>query len=749
MMRRLKNLSIKHKLIVIIMLTSSTSLLIASAAFITNELIDARNTTVEQLSTLARTLGSNCTAALIFSDSKAAGETLTALNAVPQILSAEIYTPAGEHFAYYGARLNIAAKMIPRKRQTVNTALAHNRRSTTVYQFNSAHLDLAEPIRFKGEAVGTIYLRYSLKRLYGRLLWYAAVCAIIMLISLVVALVFSLKLQSRISDPILKLAGTMKRVSDEQDYLLRVEKTSQDEIGTLFEGFNDMLTQIHKRDSALHLTQFSIDHANDAAYWINSEGNFFYVNHAACKLLGYSRGQMRQMSMMEIDASFRSDQWSEVWQQNRQRGSIMFESKHRKKDGAFVPVEVALNFLEFEGSQYTFAFARDISERKELEIQLQRAQKMEAIGNLAAGVAHDLNNILGGIVSYPQLMLLELADDSPLRDDLVTIQNSGQKAAAIVQDMLTLARRSVAVKEAIQLNKLIVEYLDSPEFEKLKSYHPNVKFKTELADDLLNVLGSPVHLSKTLMNLVSNAAEAMPTGGGCVISTQNRYIDRPYTASPEIQEGEYTVLRVSDTGIGISPEDQEKIFEPFYTKKTMGRSGTGLGMSVVWGTVKDHEGFIDLKSNEGQGSCFELYFPVTREKMAATESRIAIEDYTGQERILVVDDVKEQREVAVGMLSKMGYDVLAVPNGEAAVAHLQNDFADLLLLDMIMDPGMDGLDTYKEIIKHHPRQKAIIASGYAETERVRTAQRLGAGAYIKKPYTLENLVVAVRKALDK
>jgi CheY-like chemotaxis protein len=251
------------------------------------------------------------------------------------------------------------------------------------------------------------------------------------------------------------------------------------------------------------------------------------------------------------------------------------------------------------------------------------------------------------------------------------------------------------------------------------------------------------------MNLVSNAAEAMPKGGSCVISTQNRYIDRSYLAAAEIKEGEYTVLSVSDTGIGISPEDQQRIFEPFYTKKTMGRSGTGLGMSVVWATVKDHGGFIDLNSKEGQGTCFELYFLSTREKTTAAQSRIEITDYMGREKILVVDDVKEQRDVAVGMLSKMGYEVRTVPNGEAAVAYLQNASVDLLLLDMIMDPGMDGLDTYREIIKNHPQQKAIIASGFAETDRVRAAQKLGAGIYIKKPYTLENLVVAVRKELDK
>ena len=222
-------------------------------------------------------------------------------------------------------------------------------------------------------------------------------------------------------------------------------------------------------------------------------------------------------------------------------------------------------------------------ERKALRDQLQRAQKMEAIGTLAGGVAHDLNNILGGIVSYPELLLLQLSEESPLRKPILTIQKSGEKAAAVVQDLLTLARRGVVVTEVVNLNDVIVEYLKSPEYENLQSYYPAVHLETHLEKDVLNILGSSTHLSKTVMNVVSNAAEAMPEGGNLTVSTGNRYIDRPIRGYNDVEEGDYVVLTISDTGTGISPDDMEKIFEPFYTKKKMGRSGTGLGMAVVWG----------------------------------------------------------------------------------------------------------------------------------------------------------------------
>lgn len=389
--------------------------------------------------------------------------------------------------------------------------------------------------------------------------------------------------------------------------------------------------------------------------------------------------------------------------------------------------------------------------RKRVEERLHRAQKMEAIGALAGGVAHDLNNILSGIVSYPELLLMDIPQDSPLRSSLLTIQKSGKKAATIVQDLLTLARRGVATTEPVDLQEIVTEYLKTPEFEKLIAYHPGVSVETNFHPNpyLLKVLGSPVHLSKTVMNLVSNAAEAMPTGGTISISVENRYVDIPIGEYDNVEEGDFVVLTVSDTGEGMSPTDLQRIFEPFYTKKKMGRSGTGLGMAVVWGTVKDHNGYIDVESAEGKGTRFELYFPATRQEPTEGKQGISIDEYQGTERILVVDDVEEQREIAYNMLTKLGYSVKTVSSGEEAIDYMKDNYADLLILDMIMDPGIDGLETYKKILELHPGQKAIIASGFSETERVKEAQRLGAGVYVQKPYLLEKIALAVRAQLDK
>ena len=435
---------------------------------------------------------------------------------------------------------------------------------------------------------------------------------------------------------------------------------------------------------------------------------------------------------------------------------LVGERKYKRKDGSAIDIEARTNLISFAGKNVLCVLVRDITEhnriqeeKARLEAQLQRAQKMEAIGELAGGVAHDLNNILSGLVSYPELILMDIPDDSPLRKPILTMQKSGQKAAVIVQDLLTLARRGVTATEIVNLNQIVSEYLKSPEYRKLILYHPDVRIEARLKTDLFNIKGSQVHLSKTIMNLVSNATEAIDDTGKIIISTANRYVDKPIGGYDDVEEGEYAVLKVIDTGMGIHPENIERIFEPFYTKKVMGRSGTGLGMAVVWGTVKDHNGYINVKSQPGKGSVFTLFFPATREDLFSAAS-VPIEKLMGHnETILVVDDVNDQREIASGMLKKLGYKVKTAPSGEKAIEYLKTGTADLLLLDMIMENGLDGLDTYRDILKLQSRQKAIIASGFSETKRVKEALALGVGQYIKKPYSMENLGLAVKTELAK
>jgi PAS domain S-box-containing protein len=482
------------------------------------------------------------------------------------------------------------------------------------------------------------------------------------------------------------------------------------------------------------------------------------INDGFSRLTGYSEEEVIGKTAEEFN----------IWvdQADRQRllaglqrdGEVKnLEAAFRMKDGTIRYGLMSASLIDLNGTPHVVTMTRDITERKReeeerlrLHERLNRTEKIEALGTLAGGVAHDLNNVLGVLIGYAELILQHLPPGSPLKPYANKIMDGGQRATAIIQDLLTLARRGVVVSEVVNLNQMVSSFLDTPEFAMMRSHHPEVVFQSVSDPHLLNIKGSPVHLAKTLMNLVSNAAEAISGPGKVTIRTQNRYLDHPLPTYEETQEGEYAVLSVSDTGKGIPATDIKRIFEPFYTKKVMGRSGTGLGLAVVWGTVKDHRGYIDVRSEDGQGSTFTLYFPASREAVREERRSASRELFQGKgERILVVDDVEGQRDLASALLTGMGYQVQAVAGGEEAVAHVVENPVDLLVLDMIMDPGIDGLETYRRILKIHPGQKAVIVSGFAEDERVKTAQQLGAGAYIRKPYLREVIGLAVRRELDR
>jgi PAS domain S-box-containing protein len=481
------------------------------------------------------------------------------------------------------------------------------------------------------------------------------------------------------------------------------------------------------------------------------------VNQGTCDLLGYKEEELIGKKISFIFAEelrFKDKGLEEIIK----KGFVRNEEKIcLSKDGRKIPALWSGSVMRHRNGkiQGIVCLVQDITERKQAEEQkrnleenLQRSQKMESLGILAGGVAHDLNNVLTGIVSFPELILLDMPKDHKQRRLVETIKKSGQRAAEIVQDLLTLARRGVAVKDVLNLNDLVKEYVYSPEHEKGMSFHSGINVKRNLENKLLNIKGSSIHLKKTIMNLVSNAAEAQPNGGEIIVSTENRSIDKLMKGYDNIPEGDYAVLKVEDKGHGIAKDDLDKIFEPFYTKKVMGRSGTGLGMAVVWGTVKDHKGRINIKSVKGQGTTFELYFPATREGITE-EERFSLKDYMGNgQSILIVDDIEEQKNIASLMLEKLGYKPFSVSSGEEAVEYVKDNSVDLLLLDMIMEPGIDGLETYKRILELHPNQKAIIASGFSETNRVKEAQKIGAGKYIKKPYLLEKFGLVIKAELN-
>ena len=385
----------------------------------------------------------------------------------------------------------------------------------------------------------------------------------------------------------------------------------------------------------------------------------------------------------------------------------------------------------------------------EAQARLKFSEKMETMGILAGGVAHDLNNFLQGIINYPEMIMSNIPKDSPLIKPLQQMKICGKKAVAITQDLLTLARRGVQKTQVVNLKQIIEQYLSSPECDKLKSFHPHVVIETVFKENILAVKGSPIHLYKVIMNLVSNAAEAIPDGGLVRISLESRFVEHPIGDYEKIAKGNYTVLTVSDNGQGMKQEDLSRIFEPFFTKKNMGRSGTGLGMAVVWGTVQDHNGYIDIKSKAGEGTQAIIYLPSTTEAYDLKEEEGFVPDSSeGKDKlVLIVDDVKEQREMATEIVRSLGYQAVSVPSGEAAIEYFKNNNVDVMLLDIIMAPGINGIETYKDIVKYEPDIKVICTSGYFEPEAVNKLKKLGITEFLPKPYTIESFSNALKREL--
>jgi signal transduction histidine kinase/ActR/RegA family two-component response regulator len=386
------------------------------------------------------------------------------------------------------------------------------------------------------------------------------------------------------------------------------------------------------------------------------------------------------------------------------------------------------------------------AQKRQLEEKLKRADRMNSLGLMASGVAHDLNNMLGPLVGYPELLLRKLPEESPLRKQIKKIGVAAREAAEVVQDLLTLARRDRYEMEPLNLNQAVLDYLDSANFDRLKEEKPEVALALELSERPIMMKGSATHIHQIIMNLVVNAFDAMPTGGKLTISTELRQLYKLISGYAAIPRGEYLLLRVADTGMGIPEEALDRIFEPYFSKKKMGRSGSGLGLAVVYSIVKDHGGYYDVFSKEGKFTEFVLYFPALNEPAELPHEVSGLSG--GSESLLVVDDSASQLELAYSLLTSLGYTVYTAMNSTEALDLYKKHRFDVVLLDMVMETGLDGLDIYRELLKINPNQRVVIASGASANERFQIAEALGAGPVLRKPFTLSAINLAVRRAID-
>ncbi|MCG8553331.1 MAG: response regulator [Desulfobacterales bacterium] len=423
-----------------------------------------------------------------------------------------------------------------------------------------------------------------------------------------------------------------------------------------------------------------------------------------------------------------------------------------------LPVQIEAKPIHGSGQDTFHGIIRDISDQKKLQAtvkELNGSKRLENLGRIAGSVAHDLNNILSGIATYPEILLLDENLAPKVRESLTIIKESGRNASAVVNDLLTISKNIREESQVLNINTVIERFMAGPEFKQIKDAYGTIGIDMFLEPELLTISGSYIHIEKSIMNLLINALEetasaAGPDNAAIVLSTANYYVDNKKDQDTEynLSPGEYVKVEILDAGKGIPEDCLDKIFDPFFTKKKMSGSGTGLGLTLVKETVINHRGKIFVTSGHN-GTKFTLLFPVLRSELPMASQPASIEEIKGNgETLLVVDDLASQRKVAETILKHLGYKVYSVADGLRALDFIRQTPVDLLILDMVMAPSISGLETFKRIKKIRPGQKAILASGHSESEDVLKAQSMGAGTFVKKPYTILDVGIAVREELD-
>jgi PAS domain S-box-containing protein len=495
-----------------------------------------------------------------------------------------------------------------------------------------------------------------------------------------------------------------------------------------------------------------LETASQAILMIDRAGRIVLANGRAGQMFGYSPreliGAAIELLVPESKRAAHGRQREGYFQHPRARPAGMgLDLLGRRKNGAEFPVEVSLSFVETEEGTFGIAFISDISVRKDLEEQLRNAQKMEAVGRLAGGVAHDFNNMLTVIAGYNRMILDELSTIDPLRGYAEEVHKAAERATALTNQLLAFSHRQIMQSRVVNLNTVIAQ----TENMLRRLIGEDVELVMRLAADSGNIRTDPHHIEQAIVNLAVNARDAMPHGGRITIETSNTRIDEAYAKTHMgVQPGEFVMIALSDTGHGMDSATRQKIFEPFFTTKPRGK-GTGLGLATVYGMVKQSGGDIWVYSEPGQGTTFKLYFPRSNEPVSplAVEEPARVLPDTA-ETLLLVEDEAQVRELEVTMLRQLGYHVLAAANGEEALEASRTFSGEISLLvtDVVM-PNMSGRQVAEALLTCRPGLRVLFLSGYTENTISHHGVLDASVDFLTKPFTREVLARRVREILSR
>ncbi len=756
--------TIRRKVAFIIVGVSTAALLLVGLLVYMGQMVAFRRNLANDLVLQARVVGNNSLAAVSFNDAADALLVLQTLADQASLVYASVSRADGRVLAEY-------------KREDFDHPPATLEDGVN-YAYERNWLLVRAPITLDARTIGWVYLQSDLSELRAfRYHVVATILASLIFVFAVTALL-SFKLQAFISQPIEALTGIVRDVSLRRDYAIRASITSNDEIGILAKAFNEMLGKLQLHDSQLRerekRAQEYLDVAGVMIVSVNPEGKVTLINPKGCEVLGLSEKEII------------GRHWLNDFIPEHLRDSLRKRFAAWTRDGNDTIQHFESAVLQASGQERLIAWntcaiqdakgeavrlllsGEDITDQREseereavLQEQLARAERMKSIGVLAGGVAHDLNNILGPLVALPEFILQDVKDNlSPRADQLDQVakklemmEASALRAASVVRDLLAVSRRGHYKRVALDINKLTCMDLAAAGMSGLQAAYPHVTFTAQLSKEPLIVLGSEDHLCRVVDNLLRNAADAIEQQGTVTVKTEKRHLYLPHEGFQTVPVGEYAVLEVVDTGSGIAPEIINRILEPFYSQKQKTeRSGSGLGLSIVSGIIDDHEGYLDVISAEGRGTTMCVYLRLTgapEEK----KGKEGIEPVHGSGHVLVVDDEPGQRFLASNSLRRLGYTVDLAEHGRIATQMFQKAKEDvedlpydLVLLDMIMEPDFDGLDTLRAIKALYPRQRVLIVSGHAENDRLAAALALDA-QWLAKPYTINDLANAVAEVV--
>jgi PAS domain S-box-containing protein len=501
---------------------------------------------------------------------------------------------------------------------------------------------------------------------------------------------------------------------------------------------------------ALRRTQFAVDRAREAVFWVKADGSFAYVNEAACHSLGYTRDELVGMTVFDVDPDLTRNEWPSIWRRCRESGSLIMERYHLSRTGRRFPVQIASTFMQFEGEEYSCAYARDMTDTKRaeeekarLEAQLIHAQKLESVGRLAGGVAHDFNNMLSVIVGSAEIAQRRLSPGDPVLMQVQEIQKAAARARDVTRQLLAFSRKERISPKPVDLNELV----DRAKNTLGRLIGEDVDLRFAAGVNVAPILFDPSQMEQILVNLVVNARDAVSGKGDIVLETANAHVaGTERRAHVDGEPGNYVVLTVTDNGSGIDAETLPHIFEPFFTTKEVGK-GTGLGLAMVYGIVKQHGGFIDVDSEPGRGTTFRLYVPAADRASVVPESAPDALPDRGQGTILVVEDDAMVRSVTQSMLEMLGYTVLlaATPQAALSLSARPEVRIDLVISDVVM-PHMKGPELRDKMRAMRPDLDVLFMSGYASSALFNGTDARNEQV-LQKPFTMGALAEGARRAM--